>query len=268
MKHLASLVVFSDLDGTLLDHDTYCWEAARPALECLARLKAAVVLASSKTAAEIIVLRKEMGLQDHPVIVENGAGLIGPHLTETLAVDAYHRLRGVLDDLPGTLRRSFCGFGDMRLEELMACTGLGRAAALRARDRAFSEPGLWSGDAAMKSAFLEALGKHGVTAKQGGRFLTLSFGGTKADHMATVTARIRPRWTIALGDAPNDIEMLERADFGVIIANPYHDPLPRLKGEAQGAILRTHAAGPEGWNGAVLDLVEKLSRVDGETEHG
>jgi mannosyl-3-phosphoglycerate phosphatase len=27
--------VFTDLDGTLLDHETYSWEAARPALERL-----------------------------------------------------------------------------------------------------------------------------------------------------------------------------------------------------------------------------------------
>lgn len=30
-------LVFTDLDGTLLDHDTYSWEAARPALDRLKR---------------------------------------------------------------------------------------------------------------------------------------------------------------------------------------------------------------------------------------
>lgn len=268
MTYLAPLVIFSDLDGTLLDHDTYCWEAARPALERLARIKAPVVLASSKTAAEIAVLQKEMGLQDLPAIVENGAGVIGLHPPDTRGTDDYRRLRAILDGLPGELRRPFCGFGDMPLEVLMARTGLGPDAAARAQERVFSEPGLWSGGAGRQSEFLAALGEQGVTAKQGGRFLTLSFGGTKADHMAAVTARFRPRRTIALGDAPNDIDMLEQADFGVIIANPNHDPLPTLKGEAAGTILRTQAAGPEGWNRAVSDLLEKCSRAEGETLDG
>ena len=48
------LIIFSDLDGTLLDHDDYRWQAADPAL---ARLRAAnipLVLNSSKTVPEIL----------------------------------------------------------------------------------------------------------------------------------------------------------------------------------------------------------------------
>ena len=54
------LVVFSDLDGTLLDHDTYAWDAAKPALTRLALLGCPVILTSSKTAAEITVLQADM----------------------------------------------------------------------------------------------------------------------------------------------------------------------------------------------------------------
>ena len=53
---------------------------------------------------------------------------------------------------------------------------------------------------------------------------------------------------VALGDAPNDIAMLEQADFGIIMPNPAHAGLPALAGEAQGRIMRAQTAGPAGWS--------------------
>ena len=47
------LLLFSDLDGTLLDHDSYDFAPARPALDALKGIGAGVVLATSKTAAEV-----------------------------------------------------------------------------------------------------------------------------------------------------------------------------------------------------------------------
>lgn len=44
-----ALILFSDLDGTLLDHDTYDWSPAQPALKQLAALEVPLVLTSSKT---------------------------------------------------------------------------------------------------------------------------------------------------------------------------------------------------------------------------
>ena len=47
------LIVFTDLDGTLLDHDDYSFEAARPALAKLETLNIPVILTTSKTATEV-----------------------------------------------------------------------------------------------------------------------------------------------------------------------------------------------------------------------
>jgi mannosyl-3-phosphoglycerate phosphatase len=89
--------------------------------------------------------------------------------------------------------------------------------------------------------------------------LTLSFGATKATQIAQITKTLAPRHTIALGDAPNDIEMLEAADFGVIIANPHREPLPELNGEKFGKIIRTKQYGPVAWNAAILAHLKRLS---------
>ena len=65
------LLVFTDLDGTLLSHSSYRWDAATPALDTLRKIGAAVVLASSKTAPEIAEIRAELAWDHCPAIIEN-----------------------------------------------------------------------------------------------------------------------------------------------------------------------------------------------------
>jgi mannosyl-3-phosphoglycerate phosphatase len=258
MPQHSGLIVFSDLDGTLLDHETYGFEPARPALDRLRALSVPLILASSKTALESAALRKSLGFEHCPAIVENGAGLlpVGPFRPENASAATYTTLRAALDRLPAHLRTGFSGFGDWTAAGIAQRTGLSLQAARLARARQFSEPGIWSGSARDLEAFLAELGSMGITARHGGRFLTLSFGGTKADRMDEIIALYRspggpfPR-TLALGDAPNDIEMLERADAGVIIANPAGTPILRLAGEDRGTIVRSSLPGPAGWNEAV-----------------
>lgn len=257
------LLVFTDLDGTLISHDSYLWDEANPALDVLRDIGAGIIMASSKTAPEIIALRQELDLERWPAIVENGAGLLASSSRDAPSNAPYVALRRVLESVPADLRRHFCGFGDMNAKEIADTTGLSLDAAALAAQRAFSEPGLWTGSAAERADFLGVLAEHGVSAREGGRFLTLSFGQTKADLMADIISTYSPRCTIALGDAPNDIEMLEAADFGVIIANPHREPLSALHGEASGRIVRTTLDGPKGWNRAMLDLVERLELKQG-----
>src|SRR5215211_6339369 len=70
-------VVFSDLDGTLLDHETYAFDAARPALDRVERDGIPLVLCSSKTRAEIEPLRAELRNR-HPFVSENGGAVFIP----------------------------------------------------------------------------------------------------------------------------------------------------------------------------------------------
>ena len=51
------LMVFTNLDGSLLDSVTYSWEPARPALDLLRALAVPIVLVSSKTRMELEQIR-------------------------------------------------------------------------------------------------------------------------------------------------------------------------------------------------------------------
>ncbi len=70
-------VFFTDLDGTLLDHNTYSYVPALPALERLRETNTPLIMVSSKTRLEIEAIRKELDNQD-PFIPENGAAIFIP----------------------------------------------------------------------------------------------------------------------------------------------------------------------------------------------
>lgn len=253
------LIIFSDLDGTLLDHDTYSWDAAKPALAALKERDIPLVLASSKTAAEIAPLRMALGFDHCPAIVENGAGLLAPHRQEPQDSQSdYDSIRAALDALPADLRAHFSGFGDIGVDGIIETTGLPRDQAQLAARRAFSEPGLWSGSAVEQEAFESALAAHGIKARSGGRFLTLSFGRTKAGQMRTICDALfgdAPVTMVALGDAPNDTEMLLAADRGFIITNPHAKPIQFPTAASTKHIETIAEMSPLGWNKAVLSVV-------------
>lgn len=261
--HHDRLIVFTDLDGTLLDHRTYSHAAAGEALAALKSHGVPLVLASSKTASEIAPLRAELGFEHCEAIVENGAGILEAHQTGDGSNEVHQRLLDTLGGLPPALRSRFEGFSDWSDEDVASRTHLPLEQARKARQRQFSEPGLWSGDEADRDQFKALLKKQGITALQGGRFMTLSFGSDKAQRMIDIIERYsKPEhraFAVALGDAGNDIKMLETADLGFIIPNASHGGIAELAGETSGRIVRETAEGPAGWNHAVLGLLKTSS---------
>ncbi len=72
------LWIVSDVDGTLMDH-SYDLTPAKETIKYLQKLSIPVILCTSKTAAEVQVIRKDLNLSD-PYIVENGAAIYGESL--------------------------------------------------------------------------------------------------------------------------------------------------------------------------------------------
>ncbi len=252
-------LVVTDLDGTLLDHDSYSFAPAAQALATIRARNIPLVLCSSKTRAEMLPLQAELGISG-PFICENGAGIC----TVTAAgaeLEALAAPRSEVLALLHTLREQegfrFTGFADMSVEELAETTGLSLAAAALAAQREFSEPLRWEDSEQELPRFRSLLQQHGLTAQQGGRFLSVA-GPT--DKGAALN-RLRLRYVnhgpvIALGDSPNDLSMLAAADIGVIIKSARSDS---LQPEGPGRILRTQQRGPSGWQEAMSGLLDEFS---------
>ncbi len=266
------LVIFSDLDGTLLDHADYSYQPALPALQALRERGVPLVLCSSKTRAEMQNIWYGLRLQA-PFITENGGGMFIPkeHL---LAGEPGWKPAG-----PGWRQRALGlpiqevrsrfarfkerfgakGFGDLSDQEVAELTGLPQAQAALARQRDFDEP-VWLPRAEEQAEeFSQAAREAGLEVTRGGRFFHLLSGGDKGKAVELAAGLYRlydPELvTMALGDAPNDAPMLAAVERPVLVARPdgSHAELD-LPG-----LIRQPEPGPRGWNAAVLAALEETA---------
>lgn len=273
-RDVARLLVFTDLDGSLLDHHSYSYAAAGPALTALRERGVPLILTSSKTFAEIAELAGELGL-NYPYIVENGAGVVIPDgCLPSLDLPRVHgvrlqtfgaplaRILEILQRLRTENGVRFRGFSEMDAAEVVRRTGLAAPAARLARQRFFSEPIAWEDDEEAWSSFARQLEVAGLYTLRGGRFIHVMAGGDKGIALAWLRDRYQQVWhrqacTMALGDSENDLAMLERADIPVVIRSPVHPP-------PAGALDRhypvTDLPGPVGWNQAVMAIVTAQSK--------
>jgi mannosyl-3-phosphoglycerate phosphatase len=67
-------IVFTDLDGTLLNHDNYDYTDALPGISLLKKSGIPLVFCSSKTRQEQEMLRGALNITD-PFIVEDGGAI-------------------------------------------------------------------------------------------------------------------------------------------------------------------------------------------------
>jgi mannosyl-3-phosphoglycerate phosphatase len=73
-KENPPLIIFTDLDGTLLDHYSYSFDAAQEVLKKINVAKISLIFYSSKTRAEIEMRQKKLG-NHYPFISENGGAI-------------------------------------------------------------------------------------------------------------------------------------------------------------------------------------------------
>lgn len=262
-------VVFTDLDGCLLDHETYDHRPALAAFNRLGALNIPVIPVSSKTGDEIAALDIPFG--SVPVISEGGMvtaipeGFLPPPYNDPqLIVEGarYEAIISFINELPAPLRAGIRGFHDMTDAEVAAMTGLSHVEAQRARARAASEPFLWSGSDDELNKLTDLARQNALWVTKGGRFHHLMGRGGKrgaALRVVDLLAAHHPRHSvvsIALGDSENDAEMLAAVDYGIIVPNPHGSG---LQIDAPfGEIITAPEAGPTGWGMAVLSLLARL----------
>lgn len=268
------LIIFTDLDGTLLDHDNYSWAAAREAVSELRARQIPLILNSSKTAAEIEQLRDELG-NTHPFVVENGGAVYiprgyFPEMPQNHQPNNMQLLGSDRKEILATLQTiklekgyQFTSFAELSAQELATLTGLSLDAAKRASMRVSSEPLTWQDSDENLINFRQTLHSAGLKLLKGGRFYHVMGQTDKATGVSLLIERYRAFYqtstlvTVALGDAPNDQGMLECVDIPVVIKSAKSEP-PVV--ETDQTILYTDKIGPEGWNQAILQILKQYDQ--------
>lgn len=265
------VIIFTDLDGSLLDHYDYSWKAAGPSLARIKRAAIPLIIATSKTRREVEPLRRDLGMGD-PFIVENGGGVFFPRGYRDLIIEGgesagdytivrlgvpYPAVRGFLERMKG--RFAVRGFGDLTSSEIAGLTGLSPEQAELAKVRDFTEPFLL--ERAEDIVSLRGLAAaEGIRITRGGRFFHLIGGRQDKGEAVRITRDIVGRitggnpTTIALGDSENDLPMLREVDIPVVIPHPERGYL----NIALPGMIRAKEPGSRGWNEAVERLLNQL----------
>lgn len=249
-------VFFSDLDGTLLDHDTYSTEASMEGVHIIRERGSILVLVSSKTMVEMKQIHRELNL-DSPLVFENGGGIYwteGPGRMEILgnSADALRRERGTLESLIGGPVRFI---DEMAIDEVVRLTGLSSEGAARARERSASLPFVTEVKLNI-SELNTGLAMHGTAVTKGGRFYHLGSSRTdKGRAVKSIMMRYRAEFygttrSVGIGDSENDVAMLRVVDLPFLVRRPDGSAVETgIRG-----VRKTEGVGPRGFTEAVKSV--------------
>jgi len=262
-------IVFTDLDGTLLDARTYSYAKSLAAINRLKDNGIPIIFCSAKTRAEQEIYRSELGLF-HPFVVENGGAIFIPqgyfpfpfdyHKTvdDLLAIELgipYKRVRELLATIDKENDFAFKGFADMSATEVAEITGLNLEFAKLARQREYDEPvKLDASGEKGTSEFLAKLEEANLNWSHGGRLYHVMGGGGKGKAVEILSGLYRRIWgeirTIGLGNGLNDSPMFSQVDIPILVQKKDRSweniNLPRLR--------KVRGVGPEGWSKAIAEV--------------
>lgn len=261
-------IIFTDLDGTLLNHDDYSFDDAKKALEKIKKKNIPLIFTTSKTKVEVELLQKKLDICE-PFIIENGAAIFFPKeykdfdLSFLRDFEDYKILQlgktyGQILNFYKEYKDEFemLGFSDMSVEDVSKYTGLDESLAQYAKNRDFTEPFLLKDDSKLENLKNLALTDK-IKITKGGRFYHLI--GEKQDKGLAVKKAIelfaklfdKKIKSIALGDGQNDIAMLK--EVNIPIAIQAHDGT--YIDEDIKNLEKSSFMGPKGWNEMVLKHV-------------
>ena len=141
-----------------------------------------------------------------------------------------HWLR-LLDECAEVCEVRYKRFANLDAGQIADLTGLDIEQAERAAQREYGEPLLWMGNDSELNEFIDILHRLGARVLQGGRFLHVSGSSDKGRALLWLNAQYAvdsggaEPVSIALGDSPNDLAMLEAADHAIVVRSPAHPPL-------------------------------------------
>jgi len=261
----SSLWVVSDVDGTLMDH-SYDLTPAKETIKTLQKLSIPVILCTSKTAAEVKVIREELNLTD-PYIVENGAAIYGESLKEVngeiILGIKYEFLEEILNIISKEIDYKLIPLNNLTDQEATKLTGLKGNSLNLMRDRHWSMPFL-NPPSYLEKRINICCKKFKVDIFKGNRMshlLSTNSNKGKAINALKKYSNIQKIQIIGLGDSPNDLPLLLSSDIKIVIPGidgPNLNLLAQLKD-----LEFTLASEPNGygWKSEINKLINKLKQI-------
>ena len=273
-------IILTDLDGSLLDHDTYSFGPAKSLLVMLEKIGIPVIPVTSKTFSEVLKLKNELN-NTHPFITENGSAIYIPksYFKTTklnwkirndhfLIQNGYNRdyLIDSIQNHANEFLAEFKTFNAMQkiegIQSIAKLAGLSEEDAWNANNREFSEVVVWLSTDKRKQMFADCLTKNGLLVQQGGRFLNITGLHTKGEAVKKLISiycdqpGVDKCDSLAIGDSNNDISMLEGADTALVIKPRKRKP---IKVSRKTKVHISQEFGPKGWVSGVTEWLQNFS---------
>jgi mannosyl-3-phosphoglycerate phosphatase len=269
------LMIFTDLDGTLLNRNTYSFEPAQPALAMIRQEGIPLILVSSKTRAEIESYRRRLK-NSHPFISENGGAVFIPegyfsfpfHYDrvlkgyQILELGTFHpQILKVLESVKEETGILIRGFSDLAEKELVSLCGLSPKEAELAKKREYDEPFVIEGGEKEVEMVKRKIEGKGMNYIWGGRFHHILGHNDKGKAVKILkelyTKEFSSVITIALGDSLNDWPMFSVVDHPIFLKGGEEGSSPKAESPIQNLTM-VHGAGPRAWNEAILGKLNEL----------
>jgi mannosyl-3-phosphoglycerate phosphatase len=272
MDSMQSILVFSDLDGTLLDYNTYEFTKAQSALDYIKKNNIPLILVSSKTRNELNYYQEKIGVIEYPFIVENGSAVFTPadYFTKITSqtkytvdsLDCYNlgipviQLEEFLNNISKKHNYKIRGFYNMPAREIQELTRLSDRELHMSLQREFSVPLLY--DHKSEIILKEEIINTNLRILYGGRFMHLLGNTNKGKAMKLIVEGYKKKWnnhyikTIAVGDSQNDEAMLAAADYPILVKKHNDSWDKRVKLDN---LIYSSGIGPVGWNSSILKIL-------------
>jgi mannosyl-3-phosphoglycerate phosphatase family protein len=269
-------ILFTALEGCLLDARTGSSAAAQAGIDELERRAVPWVIFSGLTRAEMDPIRRKLG-HSGPFVTEHGGGLFVPQGYFPVRIEGqersgnfqmlalgkpYGETAAALEELAEEAGVSVVGVSQMNLRETERNTGFTQREAEQFRLRDFEEPFFFAGASDGEIARFVALAKKkGYHAKPGTpfwHFSSLPDAGAAARRLAQLYRASAPArrqsQIVAIGEGSEDAGMLSAADRGILLtAGDAAD-----QSENSGASRRFEQAqisDAYGWSEVVLEVL-------------
>ena len=266
MEKIYKILIFTDLDGSLLHRDTFEFDLIKDYLKKLLSKGIFIIPNTSKTEKEILEFNNELG-SSLPHIAENGAVIKGLDLLnsnlpkELILSKEKDNLAKIFDkSVPDNLQNKCKWLSEMNKKKQSLIFGLEDEKLKMALDRKYTIPFIFEGNKNEKNKLFKIVKNKGLALQEGGRVINLTDKVNKAKALQVFVRFFKKNnkevKTIAVGDNYNDLDMLKTSDFPCLVFNDKFtlDEIP-IKN-----LIITNKPSPVGWADVIKMALAKINK--------
>ena len=265
MMQKKQIIIFTDLDSTLLDKDTFKFDAIDNYFRQLISEGIIIIPNSSKTEAELIDFNKQNNF-NLSFIVENGSSIHGLNLIHenlpkiismSRPVDKIYEIFN--KKIPYDLKQKLVFISELNINDQEKIFGLSLHKINLALQRKHSIPIQFNGSEVEKNALTKIINDSGLAVHTGGRIMNICDKVNKSTAIVKTLKLISKRIkneiiTNGVGDNQNEIDMLGETDYSCLVKNDNFDSsLINMDN-----LIKSTEPSPKGWADVIKMAIQKI----------